>query len=421
MPKLIVQGGKTLNGKVQISGSKNAALPILCAALLTKEKTTLKNVPDIADIHSMIKIIEDLGGKVTFEDHTITIDPANLKNRELSPELVKKMRASILMIGSLLPRLGEAKMSFPGGCVLGKRSVDTHTEAFKALGAEVIDATKGLHIKTKSLKGAKIVLSEMSVTATENAIMAAVLATGVTEIRLAAAEPHVQDLCHFLKKMGAKIKGIGTNILTIEGVKTLKGVTHSIIGDYLEAGTFAIIAAATKGDITIEGFNPHDLDIVWKKFQEMGVKFELSENSARILPSKNLKAVKMLRTAVYPSFPTDLQAPFTVLLTQARGVSKVFETLFEGRLNYLLELEEMGAHTEFLNPHQALIIGPSKLKSMPISSHDIRAGAAMVVAALVAPGQTEISNINYIDRGYENFDQKLNALGADIQRIKSVN
>ncbi len=418
MPKLIVQGGIKLEGKVKISGSKNAALPIICAALLTKEKTVLKNVPDIADIRSMIKIIEELGGKVTFQNHTLEINPTNLKNQELSSESVKKMRASILLIGALLPRFGEAKMSFPGGCVLGKRSVDTHTGAFKALGAQIIDATRGLHIKAKKLKGTKFVLSEMSVTATENAIMAAVLAEGETEIRLAATEPHVQDLCNFLKKMGATISGIGTTILTIKGAKSLKGTTYSIIGDYLEAGTFAIIAAATKGDVEIEGFEPHDLDIVWQKFKEMGVQFELGKNSIHVFPTKKLNSIKVLRTAVYPSFPTDLQAPFTVLLTQAHGVSKVFETLFEGRLNYLLELEEMGAHTEFLNPHQALIIGPSKLKSMPISSHDIRAGAAMVVAALIAPGKTEISNINYIDRGYENFDLKLRALGADIERAK---
>jgi UDP-N-acetylglucosamine 1-carboxyvinyltransferase len=260
-------------------------------------------------------------------------------------------------------------------------------------------------------------LPELSVTATENAVMMAVLAEGETEIRLAAAEPHVQDLCRFLNKLGAKISGIGTNNLKIKGVKKLKGGRYKITGDYLEAGTLAIAATVTKGELTIKGIETNQLDSFWQKMEEVGVEFELSPKSVKIFPSKNLRAIRILRTAVYPSFPTDLQAPFSVLLTMANGVTKVFETLFEGRLNYLFELEQMGAHIEFLNPHQALIIGPRKLKGLPISSHDIRAGAAMVIASLAAKGTTEISNISYIDRGYENLELKLRSLGADIQRV----
>ena len=413
MKNYLVRGGKKLNGTVKVSGSKNAALPIMCGALLTKEKVTLTNIPDIADIHSMIEIFRALGVQVEFANGKMEIDPSKLKSSEIPAELTNSMRASILVIGSLLPRLGEVKMSFPGGCVLGKRSVEAHTHAFKALGAEVIDDKSGLHLKAGKLKGKKIILPELSVTATENAVMAAVLASGKTEIRLSAAEPHVQDLCNFLKKMGAKISGIGTNNIQIEGVKSLKGAKYAITGDYLEAGTFAICAAATGGDVKVEAFNPDDLDSVWQKFKEMGVDFEIGDSSVHIKPSKNLKAVKMLRTAVFPSFPTDLQAPFTVLLTQARGVSKVFETLCEGRLNYLFELEKMGAHVEFMNPHQALIIGKAKLRGVPISSWDIRAGAAMVVAALIAEGD--------IDRGYENFEEKLRSLGADIHRFAESN
>lgn len=416
MPKFIVHGGKKLHGEVTVSGSKNAALPILCASMLTQKKVVLENVPDIEDIHAMIKILKSFNAKISFKNHVAEIDPSKLKKRQAPDELVKKMRASILIMGGLLPRFGEIKMAFPGGCVLGKRSVDAHTHAFRELGCKVIDDKKGLHIKCAKTKGAKIILPELSVTATENAIMAAVLTPGKTEIRLAATEPHVQDLCHFLKKLGAKISGIGTNTIHIEGVKSLKGGKYRITGDYLEAGTFAIAAVGTKSTLTIEGINPDHLDSLLQKLEEIGGKFETGKNWIKILESKEFIATKMLRTAVYPSFPTDLQAPFTVLLTQAHGVSKIFETLFEGRLNYLFELEKMGAHIEFLNPHQALIIGPAKLKNLPISSCDIRAGAAMVIAALIADGKTEISNINYIDRGYEKLDEKLRSIGAEIYR-----
>lgn len=417
MPKLIVQGGNKLSGEITVSGSKNAALPILCAAMMTKEKVLLENVPNIADIHSMIKILTAFGAKIIFENNTIEIDPSSLNNKAAPNELVKKMRASILIMGALLPRFGEIKMAYPGGCVLGKRSVDAHTHALKELGCEVIDDEKGLHIKCKKLKGKKITLPELSVTATENAIMAAVLAEGETEIRLAATEPHVQDLCHFLKKMGAQISGIGTNNVLIKGVKSLKGTKYSITGDYLEAGTFAIAAVATNGDLQIKGIDPGHLDSVWQKLKEIGVDLSFQKDSVHIKPHKKLRAVKILRTAVYPSFPTDLQAPFAVLLTRANGVSKIFETLFEGRLNYLFELEKMGAHIEYLNPHQALVIGPTKLKGLAISSCDIRAGAAMVIASLIAEGETEISNIYYIDRGYENLDEKLRSIGAHIHRV----
>lgn len=417
MPNFIVQGGQKLSGEITVSGSKNAALPIMCAALLIKEKVILENVPNIEDIHSMGKILTSFGAEITFKNNTLEIDAKNLKKKATPDDLVKKMRASILILGPLIQRFGEIKMAFPGGCVLGKRSVYAHTHALEELGCEILDDQRGLHIKVKKLKGKKIVLPELSVTATENAIMAAVLAEGDTEIRLAACEPHVQDLCHFLRKMGAKITGIGSNNIKIEGVKALKGGKYSITGDYLEAGTFAIAAVATKSSLTINGINPDHLDSFWQKLEEIGGKFKLTDSSVEILATNELKATKMLRTAVYPSFATDLQAPFTVLLTQAHGVSKVFETLFEGRLNYLFELEKMGAHIEFLNPHQALILGPSKLKALPISSCDIRAGAAMVIAALIADGTTEISNINYIDRGYEKLDEKLRSIGAKIERV----
>lgn len=416
MPKFIVKGETPLKGEVNISGSKNAVLPIMCAALLAKEKTTLTNVPDIADIRSMITILESLNVKTTFAKNTLTLDPKNLKNGRPQDELVCKMRASILLLGPLLARFGKAEMAFPGGCVLGKRSVKAHTLALENLGYRVQEQTKALKLKTNKIQGAKITMMELSVTATENILITAVLAKGTTTINLAAAEPHVQDLCRFLNKMGAKISGIGSHKLEIQGVKSLKGVNYKITGDYLEAGTFAIAAAITNGDVVIKGINTEDLSSFFQKLREVGVNFEITENEVHIKGYKNLVPTN-IRTAVHPSFPTDLQAPFTVLLSQAKGVSKIFETLFEGRLNYIVELERMGAKAELLNPHQAIVIGPNKLKAMPISSYDIRAGAAMVIAALIAKGTTEISNINYIDRGYENLDKKLRKLGADIKRV----
>lgn len=416
MQKFVINGGKQLKGEVRVTGSKNAALPIICASLLSSQKTTLENVPDIADVHNMIRIIESLGARAEFRNNTLEIDPAKLKNKNIPDRLVQKMRASILVLGALLPRFGSAKMAFPGGCVLGKRSVFAHTHALQELGCKIVDQTKGLHIKAGKLQGKKITLPELSVTATENAVMAAVTASGETEIRLAAAEPHVQDLCHFLNKMGAKISGIGSNILKIKGVKNLHGARHRITGDYLEAGTFAIAAMATGGAVKIKGINPGDLDIFWEKLREMGATIKLGKDFVEVKSAKKLSAIPETKTAVYPGFPTDLQAPFAVLLTQCHGVSKVFETLFEGRLNYIIELEKMGARIELLNPHQALVIGPTPLKALPIASCDIRAGAAMVVAALIAEGQTEISNIDYIDRGYEKLDEKLRTLGAEIHR-----
>ncbi|MCK9186300.1 UDP-N-acetylglucosamine 1-carboxyvinyltransferase [Candidatus Gracilibacteria bacterium] len=417
MANFVIKGGKKLQGEVLVSGSKNAALPIICASLLSKEKVILENVPDIEDVRSMIKIITALGAKTSFEKNVLEIDPSKVSDQEIPNEMVVKMRASILILGGLLPRTGKVKMRFPGGCVLGKRSVDAHTHAFKELGCEVIDDQQGLNIECKMLKGSKIILPELSVTATENAIMASVLAQGETEIRLAACEPHVQDLCEFLNKRGAKIKGIGTNVLKIKGVKKLKKIKYKITGDYLEAGTLAIATAATGGSVLIKGFNPNDLDSLWQKLGEVGVPLITGKDSVRINPAEKLNSVKTLRTAVFPSFPTDLQAPFAVLLTQAHGVSKIFETLFEGRLNYIFELEKMGAKINLLNPHQALISGPTLLQGMQIASCDIRAGAAMVIAALVAKGETEISNINYIDRGYEKIEEKLQKLGAEIERV----
>lgn len=413
----IIQGKHKLQGEVTVSGSKNAVLPILCAALLSKETVTLHNVPRISDVNALLQVFESMGVKTSFVEHTVTINAAELRADQINESLINKMRASILLFGPVLARLGELNMSFPGGCVLGKRSAHAHTYALEKMGAQIIESEQRLHLKVKKLQATDLIMPEMSVTATENAIMLAAIAPGHSTLKLVAAEPHVQDLCHFLNKLGAKIKGIGTHYLEIEGVKELSGGEYTVTGDYLEAGTFAIAGLITGGEIKINGIATSQLDSFWQKLDEMGANYQLEKNSILIKPTTKLLAPTPLRTAVYPSFATDLQAPFSVLLTQAEGETQVFETLFEGRLNYLFELEKMGAKIEILNPHQAKITGKARLKGVPIASIDIRAGAAMVLAGLIAEGTTEISNINYIDRGYENIDKKLTALGAKITRV----
>lgn len=417
MAKFIVQGGQPLKGEVQVSGSKNAALPILAATLLTDSPSTLHNVPDISDVHAFLKILSGLGAEVSFNGGTVTVNPAQVKSAQIDPNLVQHMRASILLLGPLLARFHEVELAYPGGCVLGKRSVHAHLHALTKLGATVVESSEAIHLKATELKAAKIIMAEASVTATENAVMAAVLIPGTTEIRWAAMEPHVQDLCRFLIAMGADIKGLGTDTLMVEGGKPLRGAEYTVTSDYLEAGTLVLAAVLTNGDVRIKNCPTDQLDSFWQKLEEVGAKFELSENEAHVLPHNGLSAVEKLQTAVYPGFATDLQAPFAVLLTQCTGTSRLFETLFEGRLNYLPELERMGANTELLNPHQAIITGPTSLSGAPIVSCDIRAGAAMVLASLIASGETVISDINYIDRGYERLDEKLRSLGAKIERV----
>lgn len=424
MSKLIIEGGKALTGTIDIGGSKNAALPIMAATLLTSEKCVLTNVPEIGDIYSMIDIMRSLGSEIDFENKRLTIQTKNINLKQLPESAIKKMRASVLLLAPLLVRVGRARLPFPGGCVLGKRSFSTHVDVFEQLGAEVVEDLEKLEMRTTGLTPGKIVLPEASVTATENAIMAAAAIPGKTTISLAACEPHVKDLCLMLEQMGAKITGIGGHTLEIEGSAQLTGCEHEIVADYLQAGTYALAGILTKGELTINRFNPDELELFWLKLKEVGVEIERHDGEynrgwVKLKAPAVFKPLAGLKTAVHPGFPTDLQAPFAVLLTQAEGESVLFETLFEGRLNYLFELEKMGAKIDILNPHQAVIHGPTNLKAVPISSCDIRAGAAMVLAALIAEGETEISNILYIDRGYENLEATLSQVGATIKRIES--
>lgn len=415
--RFLITGGRKLNGTVKVGGSKNAALPIMSAALLTNEEVVLHNVPDIADIATMCRILDFLGIETHFDKGTLRIHATTILNKQIEHELVSKLRGSSLLMAPLLARNGEVQLAYPGGCVLGKRPMSAHLEAFEALNAKVLRQDEVLHLKTDGLMGKDFTMTEASVTATENAIMTAVTAKGNTVIRLAASEPHVQDLCHFLNQMGAKITGIGHHTLYIEGIEKLHGTEYRVTSDYLEAGTLVLAAAITGGTVEVQDIVPEHLDIFWQKLREVGVNFELGNDSVKVFPSKDLKAIR-LQTAIFPSFPTDLQAPFATLLTQAEGTSFVFETLFDGRLQYLYELEKMGAKSKILNPYQAEIEGPVHLKGASVASCDIRAGAGVVLAALAAEGETEISNIYYIDRGYDKLEEKLNSLGAKIERIE---
>lgn len=415
MQSFIIKGPTKLEGTINTSGSKNAALPIIAATILAEGKTTLKNVPDIVDIRNLLEILKGLGAEYTFESNVVKIDTSNVDSHKPDEELVKHLRASIMLMGSLLARFKKVEIAQPGGCFIGSRPVDIHLDGFEALGANVGRKNGTYILEATRLKGASIKLRMISVTATENILESAVLAEGETEIRMAAIEPHVTDFCNFLVKMGAKIEGIGTHYLKIKGVKELKPVEHTIIPDQIEAGTFAIAGAVGKGVLTVNNFVKEHHDMLLAKFDDMGVTYELTDNSITLKPNKSLKAVD-IKTEVYPGFPTDLQAPFSILLSQADGTSKIFETIFEGRLNYLHELNKMGASATTINPHQAIVKGPTHLHGTHISSLDLRAGATLIIAATIADGTSEINGAEIIDRGYENIVEKLTSIGASIER-----
>jgi len=420
MPRLLIEGPSRLQGRVRVSGSKNAALPIIAASLLVPEPVTLTNVPKILDVERLFEVLREFGATVERSGNDVKIDASAARFVEPSAHIVKHMRASILLVAPLLARFGEAKMAYPGGCVIGKRSIGAHEQVLVELGAEIVEDQTRIHFRTKGLKAARVSLQQVSVTATENAVMAAVTTAGETEIRLAAAEPHVADLCNFLVSCGAKIEGIGTHVLTVTGVERLHGATHRIRPDYIEAGTWAIAGVLTQSILEVEDIIEDDLDALWVNLRQAGARFSFEGGTLKIQPPFKFKELPgpWVDTGIFPMFPTDLQAPFAVLLTQLPGVTKVFEKMFEGRLAYMYELEKMGAHVEVINPHQALVIGPTPLHAAPVASMDLRAGFAMVLAALVAQGTTEISNIDYIDRGYEDVEGKLRALGVKVTRLE---
>lgn len=418
MENFVIKGGAHLRGEVTVSGSKNAALPIIAATLITPAAYRLKNVPEIDDVKNMLEIIEKMGAKIkSFNNNVLEIDTNEVNSFEPDYKLVRNMRASVLFIGPLLARFGKVKIAQPGGCFIGSRPLTTHFKALEDLGVEVKEEGNYYYLEVKELKEKRrVILNEISVTATENILMLA-SKTKLTEIRLAASEPHVVDLCNFLEKMGVKIEGKGSYNLKITGNGYKKFIEHEIIPDQIEAGTLAIAAAVSRGNVKINNFISEHNDILLVKMEEMGVNFEVKDNSLFVKPSTSFKATN-IRTDVYPGFPTDLQAPMAVLLTQAEGTSEIHETLYEGRLNYIKELEKMGAEVVIKDPNHALVTGPTPLFGTSISSFDLRAGATLIIASLIAEGQSNIDNIHLIDRGYERIEEKLNKLGANISRVK---
>jgi len=420
MSKFSIYGGDSLNGSINISGAKNSALKILSASILADAESTISNVPDILDIRAMIDIVESIGGKTDFDRNILKIDPSNIKSFKPKESLTNKLRGSIVLIGPLLAKFGQAQFSQPGGCLIGARPINDHIDVFKQLGVKVKES-EGKYFLSGKPKAGKVILSKMSVTATENAIMASVLSPGTTTISVAAAEPEIIDLAKFLNKMGAKIKGAGTHDIVIKGVKHLIGANFSIMPDRIEAATYLIMAIATNSELKIGPVDSKYMSIVLKKLDEVGGNFKIvkKKNQEFIQTSKHndLEPVN-IDTRTYPGFSTDLQSPYVTLMTQAKGECQVFETLFEGRFLYVDELKQMGANIEFLSPHLIKITGPTSFKPKTIVSRDLRGGAALVMASLLARGNTIIEGTEFIDRGYETMDQKLSAVGAKIERIE---
>ncbi|OHD66291.1 MAG: UDP-N-acetylglucosamine 1-carboxyvinyltransferase [Spirochaetes bacterium RBG_13_51_14] len=413
-----IKGGTSLSGEVKISGAKNAALPIIVASLLADGETVIKNVPDLKDIHTILKVVQCLGAEYDFdtEKRTLRLRVDSIKNAEVPYELVKTMRASIYVMGPLLARIGEADVSLPGGCAIGERPVDIHLSGFEALGATINLEHGYIKASIGNLQGAEFKMRTVSVGATANLMMAAVLAKGKTILENCAMEPDVVDLGGFLTAMGAKISGLGTERIEIEGVKKLQAVTYTVIPDRIEAGTYLIAGAATKGAVTITGANPDHIAACMAALTDMGFMIESGKDWVSVRPSRNFKGA-MVRTLPYPGFPTDLQAPIMALATMVPGINVIIETIFESRFTHVAELRRMGADI-IIEGNVVIVKGGNKLSSAPIMMSDLRAGAALVIAALIADGETEIRRIYHCDRGYEQLDRKLAALGADIKRIK---
>ena len=422
MSKFIINGPCKLKGSVKISGAKNAALKIIAATILTNEKCILDNVPRISDIDTIIKLVESIGGCFRWiSSHTLEIDPSKINSFKPNLNLMLKLRASVVLAGPLLGRFGKAEIAEPGGCIIGARPTYEHWDALKQFNVNISKRGKYTLLESNKITGCDIASVGQSVTATENTIMAAVLAKGITKINVAAVEPEVQDLVKMLNKMGAKIKGIKTHFIEITGVDKLHGAKHVVIPDRIEAMTFAIAGIATKGNIIIKNIIPEHLNIILDKFTKAGVIFKLIKSNGKysdliISPSSKFHPIK-IDSRPYPGYPTDLQAQTGVLMTQLPRTNKIFETIFDGRLKYLDELKKMGAKVKIIDNHTAEISGPTKLKCAAITSFDLRAGATLIIAGLIANGTTTIENIETIDRGYENIEGKLQKLGADIKRI----
>jgi len=419
LEKLIIQGGHRLEGRVRVSSAKNAVLPIIAATMLASTPSTLVEIPKLADVKTICAVIESLGVKVTFDSEAdeIHFDASHIEATEAPAELVRKMRASFLVMGPLLARKGEAKIALPGGCAIGSRPIDLHLKAFEALGCEIeITDDYVRAVAPEGLKGNQIYLDFPSVGATENVIMAASMAEGKTIIENAAEEPEIVDLATYLNSMGANIKGAGTNVIRIEGVLELKGAVHTVIPDRIEAGTYLIAAAMAGGDVYVENALSEHLKPVVAKLKEAGVHVEEDVDGIRVISDgTGMKAVD-IKTLPYPGFPTDMQAQFMAFTTICQGTSTVTETVFENRFMHVAELRRMGAHID-IEERKAIVEGVAGLHGAEVKATDLRAGAALVCAGLCAEGQTKVSNLHHIDRGYDNLVSKLEKLGAHIVRV----
>lgn len=412
MSSYIIEGGHKLEGTVKISGSKNSALPIIAATILNAGKTTLYNVPNIQDTQMMYKILETLGAKIEKKNGKIKIDTSKIEKFEIPPELMHKMRSSVILAGALIGRYKKATFSYPGGCDIGSRPIDLHLKSFEKLGIQVNQNHGNIECNAEKIKGEKIDLDFPSVGATENAILASVLASGTTIITNAAREPEIIDLQNFLNKMGAKIVGAGTDEIQIEGVKKLKDISYNIMPDRIETGSFLCFAAATKGNIILENVNATHITPIISKLEEAECKIETSKNKIKIIAPKKLKAID-IKTMPYPGFPTDMQSVFASMLTIAKGTSIIVENIFENRYKYTQELNKMGAKIT-VEGKSAIIRGTRKLYGADVKATDLRGGAALVLAGLIAKGKTQVDDIEYILRGYEKLDYKLQNLGANI-------
>ncbi|MFJ9497848.1 UDP-N-acetylglucosamine 1-carboxyvinyltransferase [Brevibacillus centrosporus] len=417
MDKIIVRGGKALSGNVKVSGAKNAVLPIIAASILAEEGTcVISDVPALDDVRTICDLLKSMGISLTYDHEVLTVNAAKLTSVEASYELVRKMRASFLVMGPLLARQGRARVALPGGCAIGTRPIDQHLKGFEAMGAKIEIGQGYIEASVEGrLKGAKIYLDIASVGATENIMMAAALAEGTTVIENAAEEPEIVDLANFLNRMGAKIRGAGTGSIRIEGVDKMTGCTHCVIPDRIEAGTFMVAAAITGGDVFVEGAICDHLKSVTAKLREMGVEVDEQENGIHVRRTGALKAVD-LKTLPYPGFPTDMQSQMMALLLVSEGTSIVTETVFENRFMHVEEFRRMNANIK-IEGRSAIVEGGSKLTGSKVAATDLRAGAALVLAGLVSDGETEVSALHHIDRGYVNFTEKLLALGADVERV----
>jgi UDP-N-acetylglucosamine 1-carboxyvinyltransferase len=415
MDKLVIEGGRPLAGEVRISGAKNAALPILCASLLAAEPLHLQNVPDLQDVRTTLKLLAQMGVREQRAPQQLTLDAAAVDNPVAPYELVKTMRASILVLGPLLARFGHAKVSLPGGCAIGARPVDQHIKGLQAMGAEISIEHGYVEARAKRLKGARIMTDMITVTGTENLLMAAVLADGETVLENAAREPEVGDLAQLLVSMGAKIEGIGTDRLVIQGVDTLHGAQHAVIPDRIEAGTFLCAVAAAGGDVTLRNVRPITLEAVTMKLREAGVTIEEGDDWIRVQMTRRPTAVSF-RTSEYPAFPTDMQAQFMALNAIAEGTSQVVETIFENRFMHVQELNRLGA-TITIDGNTALVTGVPRLSGATVMATDLRASASLVIAGLTAEGETLVDRIYHLDRGYDRMEEKLTAIGARVRRV----